>query len=87
MEQPLMHNYVPKNTGNLTKVTVYNPNPYPVTITSEGHMLGGRESAKVVLMDKVVSTAIKNGFVIKIEDSESAVEQAAPVSSKRKKKS
>lgn len=49
------------------KIIIFNPNPYPLQATSNGHILGGGESAIVVRHDSVVQKALNARLVSEIE--------------------
>jgi hypothetical protein len=42
------------------KILVFNPNPYPVTATMEGHTIGGREAAYVWTGDWAARSLLKD---------------------------
>lgn len=50
-------------------VRIFNPNPYPVVVTSDGHVLGGRSFALVYSNDNVFVKVLQRGWVI-VEEGE-----------------
>lgn len=63
-----VHDYSTNELGLRDFVTVFNPHPYPITITSLGHTLGGRETAVVLRIDPYVVKALKIGDAILVPE-------------------
>lgn len=74
------HDYSANDLGIQDVITVFNPHPYPVTISSKGYVLGGRETALVLRADPYVVRAVAIKDVI-------VIEPQIPASAKKNKKS
>lgn len=66
-----VHDYSENVLGLKDLITVFNPKPYPITISSLGHTLGGRETAVVLRIDPYVVKALEIGDVILVPEAES----------------
>lgn len=47
---------------------LWNPNPYPVVVTDQGHALGGRTGAWVSVNDRTARRVLDTGLVIESEE-------------------
>ena len=50
------------------KIKIYNANPYPVTATDSGQVLGGRTSAYALAGDSMVVHNLLHGFLMVVDE-------------------
>ena len=50
------------------KIKIYNANPYPVTATDLGQVLGGRTNAYALASDSMVKHNLLHGFLMIIDE-------------------